>query len=184
MKQGPMKKGSSNDFQTPAAALWPLVPFLPKNWTIWECAAGMGNLVQEFERLGYKVIATDILEGTEFGTRDFITWEPPKEEYNCIVTNPPYSLKQEFLERCYQLQKPFALLVPLTTFETRKRQALFEKHGVQVIFFDVRINFTTPSGGGTGAWFATAWFTWGLNLPKDLTFVKFKSTGQKTLGDL
>lgn len=181
MKQGPMRKGSSNDFQTPVEALWPLIPYLPKDWTIWECAAGMGNLVTGFEKLGYKVIATDILEDTGFGVKDFITWEPPKEEYQCIVTNPPYSLKQEFLERCYELGKPFALLVPLTTFETPKRQRLFEKYGVQVIFFDKRINFQTPSGGGTGAWFATAWFTNLLHLPKDMNFVRFKDIKQVPL---
>ena len=174
MKQGPMQKGSSDDFMTPPQALWPLLPYLPKEWTIWECAAGTGNLVREFERQGYKVEFSDILTG-----QDFLNWHP--NQYDCIVTNPPYKLKQQFLERCYQLRKPFALLVPLTTFETPKRQALFQRYGVQVIFFDKRINFETPSGSGTGAWFATAWFTWGLNLPKDMTFVKFQGAGQRTL---
>ena len=182
MKQGPMKKGSSNDFQTPGEALWPLFPYLPKSWTVWECAAGDGNLVREFERRGYTVTASDILEATDIQiddhtthrplSRDFLRWAP--DNFDCIVTNPPFSLKQQFLERCYSLGKPFALLLPLTTFETPKRQALFRKHGVQVIFFDKRINFTTPSGEGSGSWFATAWFTWGLNLPHDLNFVMFK----------
>jgi len=177
MKQGPMRRGSSDDFQTPPAALWPLLQFLPKNWVIWECAAGTGNLVRELEHQGYKVLFSDILTG-----QDFLKWQP-QEEWDCIITNPPYALKQEFLERCYQLGKPFALLVPLTTFETKKRQTLFRKHGVQVIFFDVRINFTTPSGEGTGAWFATAWFTWRLNLPRDLNFVGFKNISQQGLED-
>ncbi|GAI19973.1 unnamed protein product, partial [marine sediment metagenome] len=90
----------------------------------------------------------------------------------CIITNPPYSIKQKFLERCYQLHKPFALLLPLTTFETAKRQALFRKYGMQVIFFDKRINFVTPSGSGGGSWFATAWFTNWFNLEHDINFVK------------
>ncbi|MEM3859736.1 MAG: hypothetical protein QW478_10090, partial [Candidatus Micrarchaeaceae archaeon] len=90
--------------------------------------------------------------------------------FDAIVTNPPFSLKQEFLIRCYELQKPFALLLPLTTFETKKRQDLFKKYGVEVIFFPKRINFETPDGSGNGSWFATAWFTWGLNLGRSLVW--------------
>ena len=138
----PLRQGNSNDFQTPPDALTPLLPFL-KNWTIWECAAGKGNLVTALESKGYQVIGTDILTG-----QDFLTYQP--DNFDCIITNPPFSLKQEFLERCYELQKPFALLLPLTTFESKKRQDLFKKYGIEVIFFPKRINFETPSGKGGG----------------------------------
>ena len=165
--QPPMQQGSPNDFQTPPMALNPLLPFINKEWTVWECAEGKGNLAREITSRGFKVVGSDILSG-----KDFLSWKP--EEFDCIITNPPFSLKQKFLERCYELGKPFALLLPLTTFETKKRQELFKKHGVQVIFFDKRINFETPSGKGGGSWFATAWFCWKLNLPKDLNFVELK----------
>lgn len=169
-----MRQGSSDDFQTPPEALYPLIPFLKKEWTIWEPAAGEGNLVKELERLKFNVVFSDIMDG-----HDFLLWTPP--QFDCIITNPPYTLKQDFLERCYKLKKPFALLLPLTTFETPKRQQLFRDNGVQVLFFDKRINFTTPSKSGGGAWFATAWFTWGLDLPRDLNFVKFKEIRQQTI---
>ena len=160
-----MRQGSSNDFQTPAYALEPLLGYLNPSWVIWECACGNGNLVRELERLGYLVIGSDILTG-----RDFLQSNP--KNFDCIITNPPYSLKQQFLERAYSLGKPFAFLLPLTTFETEKRQSLFKKYGLEVIFFDKRVNFETPSGEGSSAWFATAWFTWGLNIGKELNFVR------------
>ena len=169
INQPPMKQGMSDDFQTPPEALEPLIPYLNKDWTIWECANGTGNLSTALIKKGFEVVATDI-KVCDF---DFLTQKPV--QWDCIITNPPFSLKQEFLERCYQLGTPFALLLPLTTFETPKRQALFKKYGVQVIFFDKRINFETPSGKGSGSWFATAWFTWGLNLPKELNFVKLST---------
>ena len=161
----PLKQGNSNDFQTPPEAILPLLPYLNKNWSIWECAYGKGNLIEAFIDKGFEVIGTDIL-----GNYDFLINKP--EFFDCIITNPPFSLKQEFLERCYNLGKPFALLLPLTTFETAKRQELFKKYGLEVIFFDKRINFETPSGKGSGSWFATAWFTWGLNIGKELNFVE------------
>jgi len=161
----PLKKGSTNDFQTPPEALNPLFPYLKKEWILWECASGNGNLKNELQKKEFNVIESDILSG-----KDFLTWSPDK--FDCIITNPPFSLKQQFLERCYSLEKPFALLLPLTTFETLKRQELFKKYGVEVILFDKRINFEVPLGKGSGSWFATAWFTWGLNIGKELTFVK------------
>lgn len=171
-----MQHGAPDDFQTPKEALYPLVPYLKKDWVIWECAKGTGNLVNELEGFGFKCIGTDILTG-----HDFLTWQP--KQYDCIVTNPPYSIKEKFLERCYQLKKPFALLLPLTTFDGKKRQMLFKKYGVQVIFFDKRINFETPTGKNTGSWFMTAWFTNRFNLGHDLNFVKLISPNQKKLKD-
>lgn len=162
----PLKQGSANDFQTPTQALRPLLPFLNKDWLIWESACGKGNLVNGLNSEGFLTIGTDILTG-----HDFLNWKP--EKFDCVMTNPPFSLKDKFIERAYDLGKPFALLMPLTTFEGKKRQALFQIYGIEVIFFDKRINFETPDGKGGGSFFMTAWFTWGLKLGKELNFVKY-----------
>lgn len=164
----PMAQGHANDFQTPPEAIIPLLPYLKKEWLIWECACGKGNLVKGLEEKGYAIFGTDKI----IDNSDFLFSEPNR--YDCIITNPPFSLKQKFLERAYSLGKPFAFLLPLTTFETAKRQELFKKYGLEVIFFDKRINFETPSGKGSGSWFATAWFTYGLNIGKEMTFVKLQ----------
>jgi len=158
-----MKTAYADDFQTPSIALKTLLPYLNKDWLIWECAEGKGNLTKAFEEGGFEVIGTDIRNG-----KDFMIYQP--NEFDCIITNPPYSIKQKFLERAYSLHKPFAFLLPLTTFETAKRQKLFKKYGLEVIFLDKRINFETPSGKGSGAWFAVAWFTNGLKIGKELNF--------------
>ena len=156
---------SSDDFQTPTKALDPLIPFLNKNWVIWECAEGKGNLTKHLQEKGFKTIGTDILHGI-----DFLTYTP-YSQFDCIITNPPYSKKYEFLKRSYEFEKPFALLMPITALEGQKRQALYKKYGLQLIVLDKRINFETPSGKGSGAWFPIAWFTFKLNLPKDVIFI-------------
>ena len=162
--QPPMRQGSPDDFQTPKEALLPLLPYLDKRWNIWECACGNGNLVKGLKEHGYAVVGSDILTG-----RDFLI--SPPYYMDCIVTNPPFKYKQQFLERCYELGKPFALLLPLTALETKNRQDLYAKHGIEIIFFDKRINLETPNKvANSSAWFATAWFTNGLNIGKQLTF--------------
>ena len=121
------KKGSDN-FQTPPIALNCLLKFIPKNFVVWECACGKGNLAKNLREREFTVVDSDILDG-----RDFLTWQPDK--FDCIITNPPYSIKQHFLERCYNLGKPFALLLPLAALETQKRQNEWKK-GLQLIILD------------------------------------------------
>jgi len=157
----PKNKKYLDDYQTPGYAIEPLIPFLKKDWIIWECACGKGNLVNAFKKRGFKVIGTDILDG-----KDFLKWQPDK--FDCIVTNPPYSLRYQFIKRAYELGKPWAMLMTLTTLEG-KRQELFRKYGIELLLLDKRINFETPSGKGSGAWFPVAWFCWKL-LPEKIVF--------------
>lgn len=164
----PARQGSPDDFQSPKEAIDCLIPFLNKDWSIWECACGKGNLVKAFEEKGFKVYGSDIINNA---TCDFLTWKP-FQRFDCIITNPPYSLKEKFLERCYELGKPFALLMPLTALESEKRHKLYRKYGIQLIIPNKRFNFETPSGRGGGSWFATAWFCGNMKLPKDLNFVE------------
>lgn len=167
----PLQQGHSDNFQTPPLALVPLLPFLKPDWLIWEAAEGEGNLTRGLEAEGFKVIGSDILSG-----QDFLRWEP--SQFDCVITNPPFSLKLQFLERAYQLRKPFAFLLPLTALETEKRQKLYKEFGLQVILLNKRINFKTPCGKGSGSWFATMWLTNWLNLPQQLVFRDISSSKQ------
>ena len=148
--------GRPDNFQTPKVALNVLLPYLKKEWRIWECAWGKGNLYKFLKEEDYNVVGNDI-------EVDFLT---NYKDCDCIVTNPPYSIKDKFLAICFELNKPFALLLPLTALEGKRRGELYRKHGIQLIIPNKRINFETPSGKGSGAWFC-----YGLNLPKDLLFV-------------
>ena len=166
---GNMAQGRPDDFQTPPAALAPLLPYLRPFRRIWEPACGRGNLVRALSAVGHDVTGTDILTGQNF----FET----ESECDALVTNPPYSCKNDFLARCYALGKPFALLMPLAALESSARQSLYRAHGLECIFLPRRVNFETPSGAGTGAWFATAWFTHGMNLGGQMIFAEAESGG-------
>jgi len=169
-----MQNGSPDNFQTDPKALDCLIPYLKKEWTIWECAVGKGNLLRGLHDHGLNVFGTDKKE------RDFLL--PFKDgeviiNFDCIVTNPPFSLKEEFLGRCYQIGKPFALLMPVTTFDSKDRRKSMAQFGIEVVLPPGRINFETPNheqniaaGKRTRSWFYTAWFTWGLNIGRQLTF--------------
>ena len=154
-----MGKNHSDELYTPESAIDILLPYLKKDWTIWECAYGTGKLAKSLESRGLKVIGERDMDF--LGEND--GW---KETWDCIITNPPFSKKIKFIERCYELKKPFALLLPLTALEGIKIQSMFKDNGIQILFPKGRIDFN----GKKAPWFYTCWFTYGLNLPKELNF--------------
>lgn len=169
-----MKAGSADNFQTDPVALDCLAPYLKKEWLIWESAMGNGNLLVGLHKKGFNSHGSDIIDGF-----DFLKTTP--DNFDCIVTNPPYSIKEQFLARCYELGKPFALLMPITTFDSIARRMMFQQYGLQVIFPRRRINFETPNheenvqaGKKTSAWFYTAWFCHGLDTAgRELVFDEY-----------
>ncbi len=162
-----------DDYQTDPDALSILIPYIKPSWRVWECSAGEGALVGGLMRSGYQVVKSDIKTG-----QDFLTWTP-EEDWDCIITNPPFSLKNEFLSKCYELGRPFALLLPLNGLESKDRQRHFRKHGVQLIIPDRRIQYHPPgSMAEQGASFLGVWFTWGLDLPRDILFEVLAPLGQ------
>ena len=115
---------------------------------------------------GYNVIST---KKEDF---DFLT-DTPDFDFDMIITNPPYSLKDEFLRRCYELKKPFCLLLPITSLEGKARGDMFRKNGIEVLVFDGRVQFLENMDekykSKSGNWFNTSWFCWKV-LNKELIF--------------
>lgn len=158
-----MAKGHPDNFQTPGSALDCLLPHVAPLSHVWEPACGKGNLVKQLLHEGFVVTSSDILNGWDFLTTNV----PP--DVQAIITNPPYSIKNEWIERCYDLGIPFALLLPLAALESKKRQAQWAK-GLEIVFPTSRISFETPHDRGSSSWFYTAWFTHGLQIGRAFTF--------------
>jgi len=152
-----LTRGSDN-LDTPEAALIPLLPYLSHKWIIWECAPGNFKLVDSLEKYDYSVASSKNI--------DFLSNKGVGEAYDAIVTNPPFSKKAQFIARCMEIGKPWALLLPVTTLGSRKCQV--NLHNAEVIFLPKRIDFT----GKKAPWFAVAWFTWGLDIGKQMTFLE------------
>ena len=165
-KAPPMRNNAPDDFQTPPFAVKYLFPYLKRQWRIWECAAGKGNIVRTLEKDGFNVFGTDIKTGFDFIRKE------ASVEFDAIVTNPPYSIKDNWLKKCFGYQKPFALLMPLAALGEQDRTAMFAEHGIEILMPPIRINYETPSGEGSGAQFFSAWFCWKMNLPQQITFIR------------
>lgn len=161
-----IKRGAFDELYTPREAVEFIVDYIPENVkTIWECTAiENSEIVNVLREKGFTVVTSHIKNGL-----DFFEFEP--QHYDLIITNPPYSLKDQFLERAFSLGKPFMMLLPITTLEGKKRSEMFRKNGVQVLIPNKRFNFIKEK---KGSWFQTSWFTSGLNLERDLNYIPCK----------
>jgi hypothetical protein len=165
--------GPNDEYYTPREAVEMILPFIPETVkTIWECTAIKGSLIVEVLRShGYKIITSHIDDG-----QDFLIYKPG-EDYDMNITNPPYSQKDQFLKRAFELNKPFMFLLPITTLEGVKRGKMFKENGIQLIIPNMRFSFI--AGKSKGSWFQTSWFTHGLGLKNDLNFIDMNEPIQK-----
>ena len=162
-----IKKEKNDELYTPEYAIKPLIKYLPKNIKIWECTDyGESNITKVLKNNGYEVIST---HKKDF---DFLNDETDFE-FDMIITNPPYSLKDEFIKKCYEWNKPFCLLLPITALEGKNRGELFRKYGIEVMVFDGRVEFMKKKGN----WFNTSWFCYKV-LPEKLIFEELKKEGK------
>jgi len=155
-----MGKNHSDELYTPEYAFEYLAKYIPKDKKVLECSVGTGKLKKHIESKGIKTI----------GSTDF--FNEKRKDYDIIISNPPYSKKDEFLEECYRIGKPFALLLPINAFEGKRRHKLYRKYGIQVLLPNKRIDFN----GKKSPWFYTAWFCWRI-LPRDIMFTDEQEAG-------
>ena len=83
-----------------------------------------------------------------------------KGKYKTIISNPPYSVAQEIIERCFKIANEdteIIMLLRLAFLESKKRYNFWQKHPVNGLYvLSQRPSFT---GKGTDAT-AYAWFVW------------------------
>ena len=161
----------NDELYTPEYAIKPLIKYLElyqirydvkRKPIIWECTDyGSSNITKVLKENGYNVIST------HKNNFNFLT-DTPDFDFDMIVTNPPYSLKDEFLKKCYEYDKPFCMLLPITALEGVERGKLYRKHGIELLVLDRRCNFMDDVGKKSN-WFNTSWFCHRV-LPRDLIF--------------
>lgn len=135
---------------TPDYAIEPMLKYIPRDvQRIWcPCDTLDSRIVFMLGMQGYDVECSHIQEG-----QDFLTYNA-STTYDMIITNPPFSIKDKIIKRCYDLKKPFALLLPLTALEGQKRGEMWKRGGIGVVVLDNRVDYN----GKGSCWYNTSWF--------------------------
>lgn len=161
-------KGNSfqekDEYYTPAILVEPILKYIKKNSVVW-CPFDTehSEFVLTLQKNNIKVIYSHLLYG-----QDFFNFEPD-EPYDYIVSNPPFSLKLKVFERLYKLNKPFAMICPLTMLNYQEVGEFFLNKELQLLIVDKKVSFD-----GNTASFNNSYFCYKM-LPKDLMFVHLKN---------
>jgi hypothetical protein len=128
--------GSGNDeFYTPRYAIEPLVKYVPKGAIVWCPFDKPESLIaKRFLENGNNVVSSHIDEGKDFFFH--------QEKCDFIISNPPYSLKNEVFERLFAFARPFAMLVGVVgLFESQKRFAMFKNNTFEIMYLNKRVSY-------------------------------------------
>lgn len=143
--------------------IWEMITHLiPKDKVIWEAFmkdnwSSMSAII--LRELGHNVVGN--------ATLDFFG-EPP--EYDVIVSNPPYSIKKRIFQRLVVLDKPFILVVPVSTI-TKQFVKVLKRDKLQMIIPSKRLQFEKAGEPLKRCWFDCCFLCYKINLEQDITFL-------------
>ena len=142
--------------------------------TIYEPACGEGHISKELKRwfeninLYPNIYSSDLIDrGYGVGGIDFLEFNPDKK-YDCIITNPPFKLSQEFIEKALKISNKYVIMfAKIQLLEGVARKKLFDKFPPKYIYvFTNRVNPLrngSPVDENGKKWASTmcfAWFVW------------------------
>lgn len=151
--------GKDDDYMTPNAVLGSIAHLLPKDKILWECFYGDGKSGEYLAELGFQV---------EHHKIDFFI--DPSFNYDILVSNPPYSMKPKVFKRLAEIDKPFMMLVPVSTM-TKKFLKTYFQDKIQIVIPKTRIHFVKNGLQTKASWFDTLWVCYKMNLEKDIIFL-------------
>lgn len=117
---GKDKRRELDFYPTPKEVTIALMDFLKLDpCLIWEPACGDGAMVKILESYGHNVIGTDISTGHDFMYTN--------RECDAIITNPPFNISQEFIEKSLCEADIVCMLLKSQYWHAKKRISLFEQ---------------------------------------------------------
>lgn len=123
------------------------------------------EFVIQIKKAGYKVIYSHI-----DNWQDFFEYEP--EEWDIIISNPPFTNKRKFFERALGFNKPFALIMTNTWLNDSAPKQLFKEKQLQLLMFDKRMRFVSPDWrDNSKITFSSSYYCWNF-LPRDIVINK------------
>ena len=151
-----------DDYMTPKYAWDNIKHFIPKDKVIWEAFYGDGKSGEYLKELGFDVIHDEV----DFFENDL---------GDIVCSNPPFSKSKEILNRLYELDKPFVLIMPSSKINTQyfrkwsnKIQIIIPKHRIH---FDKKVGGKTPKNWKNQCFFDCFYYCYKMNLANDITFL-------------
>ena len=153
-------KYSLNDEYYTTLKIWESIrDYIPKNKIIWECFYSPNSKsATHLRNLGFEVVWKDV---------DFFT----NNYGDILVSNLPFSKKKEVLTRLKQLDKPFIMLFPTASIQTKFFKNLFENDKIQIILPTEKLHYEGDSTHPCGASFYSCFICYKMDFDKDMILI-------------
>lgn len=135
---------------------------------IWECACGQKHLSGVFEKYGYNVRSSDLIDRCGNEVFDFLSMENQSWDGD-IITNPPYKYASEFIYKSLsviQQGNKVAMFLKLQFMEGKERKHLFTKFPPKMVYVSSSRILCAKNGdfeglkASGGSAVAYAWYVW------------------------
>ena len=154
-----IKLKQDDDYMTPKPVLESIQHLIPKDKVIWESFYGNGDSGKYLKELGFKVESHDV---------DF--FDDQKFNYDIIISNPAYSIKAKVFKRLSEIDKPFMMLVPVSTM-TKQYLKKYFKDKIQIVIPEKRIQFIKNGVQNKRCYFDTIWVCYKMGFRNDILFL-------------
>jgi len=133
------------------------------NRSIWEPACGAGHISRVLEKNGFLVQSTDLIDRGYGDKLNYLTC-PIKKWGGDIITNPPFKLSSEFIEKSISIlndKSKLLLLLPIRYLETKIRYYLFKRFMPKYIYvYSYRIKIGKAGNFAGDNAVAYCWLIW------------------------
>lgn len=153
--------GANDECITLPYAVKPIIKYIPKDAIVW-CPFDKedSEFVKQITTNGNKVIHSHIDDG-----KDFYTYEP--DEWDVLISNPPFTNKRKIFERALSFNKPFALIMSNTWLNDSAPKQLFKNKDLQLLMFDKRMLFSNNGQINKKITYSSSYYCWNF-LPKQI----------------
>ena len=164
-RRAPLEERRGDCYDTDPVAVRALLEVERLPHRIWEPAAGKGNIVSALRAAGHEVVATDLNNRGCPDCLDRIDFLLPCNTVcDAIVTNPPFSLAEEFVAVALERAPLAVMLLRLAFMESDRRTSILEGRGLaRIHVFRKRLPMMHREGWEgrkANSGMAFAWFVW------------------------
>lgn len=135
-----IKTSKGDEYYTPRYAVEVIVPYLKaRNFKRILCPFDLpqSNFVTVLKEHGFEVQHSHIAEGVDF-------FELEKPNVDCIVSNPPFSKRNDLFHRLFEWNIPFAMITNSNgLFDRHSRWELFKNNTFELLIPKGRMGFYT-----------------------------------------
>ena len=171
-----IKKSATDEWYTPPECVEIIVPYLRRGGykkILCPFDKEESQFVQVLRREGFGVSFSHIETGTDFF--DICNFD----KYDAIVSNPPFSKRQSILERLFEIDKPFAIILNFNgLFDSKKRWQLFKQNDFELLIPEGRMHFFNDNCDGNSPNFQSI-YVCNKMTGRQIEFVQMKSNAKQ-----